>query len=362
MKKKIIFLMSVLFLSSNFVFAMTGNDAVIETDVSNLVYLDDINVSAILNTSGNVDIKWSSYSQGGKFFYYKVVRSQTSSNPVYPNDGYIYYSPDVKVLSYTDTNAPQGVSYYRVCQVDSGTRYCSKNVIKIVKGSDNVIKDSVVCTMEYAPVCGADKKTYSNKCMASAAGIKVLSSGECSQNKSETYCDAEASCNVKVDDSIVIKLTENPSTGYEWSFDYDKTLLRFEEKNSNSNCASNVNGCSNNASYKFTPIAIGSTKIVFKYARSWESVQPTEKKYNIVIGAKDSIACNDILSYVCGKDGKTYKNECLAKIANAEVQYKGECKKSTIYSMDSLKDMSRDNLLKMLIMLLQALILKGQGI
>lgn len=85
-------------------------------------------------SDGNVLTEWSRFTppNGEKFKYYKVTRSTTNSNPVYPEDGYIKYSGDIDFLSYTDS-FPKS-AYYRVCAMthEKG-RYCS-NVIKIDVG------------------------------------------------------------------------------------------------------------------------------------------------------------------------------------------------------------------------------------
>lgn len=113
-----------------------GLNATMATDGTSSAFsevtLDDtIQFNALLHSDGSVETSWSPYSHGEDFTYYKVIRSQTNDNPVYPEDGYIYYSSDQNQTAYTDKDAPKGTNYYRVCHIAAPERYCSKTVMVV---------------------------------------------------------------------------------------------------------------------------------------------------------------------------------------------------------------------------------------
>ena len=68
---------------------------------------------------------------------------------------------------------------YGVCMFDDGSE-CEewkyfRNECTI--GQNYPATEGTVCTMEYAPVCGVNGVTYSNKCMA--GNVQILKDGEC---------------------------------------------------------------------------------------------------------------------------------------------------------------------------------------
>ena len=118
-----------------------------------------------------------------------------------------------------------------------------------------------MCTMEYAPVCGCDNHTYSNVCAAAAAGASVKSRGPCASGGEGATCGTRGAA-----------------------------------------------ACGPGFYCQYTDVAqCGATDMG---------------------GACTSTAprmCAAIVAPVCGCDGRTYSNRCVAYSSSTSVKHDGAC-------------------------------------
>ncbi|MDR0859705.1 MAG: hypothetical protein LBO09_01625 [Candidatus Peribacteria bacterium] len=108
----------------------------------------------------------------------------------------IFYAPKAYNTSCIDTSKTSSVctmEYAPVCGKDSKTygNICSLNaagVEMLHEGACNDEDKPVACTEEFAPVCGSDGKTYGNMCALQASDAKFLFTGKCEDNINKLQC------------------------------------------------------------------------------------------------------------------------------------------------------------------------------
>jgi fibronectin type 3 domain-containing protein len=99
-------------------------------------YTDDNSFASTLSvdlSDGFPAFTWTEYT-GDNFQWYKLVKSQETETPNYPENELVVYFDDSTELAYSDAHIEDGTTYYRLCTITTDNLRACSNTISVENG------------------------------------------------------------------------------------------------------------------------------------------------------------------------------------------------------------------------------------
>lgn len=271
------------------------NDTESATDEYATIDAPYLNLTANQSEDGSIYLNWQAeeLSNLNKFLYWKLIRSNTNSTPIYPDDGYIFYDTEKAADSYVDIGATQGTNYYRVCAITTNfQRYCSSVItLKVTKTEDITYQDIVLDpNLNFSATInslGKVELSWEARSYEKFVYWKLIRSKD---NSNPTY----------------------PEDGYIFYSNYADTSSYIDS-----------DPLSIPAYYRLCAITSDHARYcssVLEVDTTTETVSTSESTPSI------TTTCTNDDGPVCGTDGQTYSSSCAAEENSVEVDYTSECK------------------------------------
>ena len=87
---------------------------------------------------------------------------------------------------------------------------------------------------------------------------------------------------IKVNESFIIKLKSNPTTGYRWEADFDEDFLSLDKSEYVPDLPERI-GSGGIEKFTFTGLKAGTTGITMNYKRSWEEESIKTEVFKVTI-------------------------------------------------------------------------------